>query len=43
MRMVVIMILAFAFLSWDIGKNRGQFTHALHASLDHLFRAAHLP
>jgi hypothetical protein len=36
MRLTVVMILAFVFLSWDIGMNRGRLTHTLHASLSEL-------
>ena len=43
MRMVVVMILAFAFLSWDIGKNHGRYTYALHASLNDMARVVGLP
>jgi hypothetical protein len=43
MRMVAVMILAFAFLSWDIGENHGRCTHALHSSINDLVRVAHLP
>ncbi len=36
MRLTMVMILAFAFLSWDIGKNRGRLTNTLQASLSGL-------
>ena len=41
MRLLMAIVLAFAVLSWDIGKNDGKGTRALHASLNDL--AAHLP
>jgi hypothetical protein len=36
MRLTMIMILAFVFLSWDLGRNGGRFTHTLQASLSGL-------
>jgi hypothetical protein len=36
MRLTMVMILAFVFLSWDIGKNRGRLTHTFQASLSGL-------
>jgi hypothetical protein len=38
MRLTMVMILAFAFLSWDLGKNRGRLTNSLQASLSGLVR-----
>ena len=43
MRAVAIIILAFAFLSWDMGRNHGRFTYALHASLNDMARVAGIP
>jgi hypothetical protein len=36
MRLTMVMILAFVFLSWDIGKNSGRLTNSLQASLSDL-------
>ena len=43
MRLTMVMVVAFVFISWDLGKNRGRCTHALHASINDLVRLAHLP
>ena len=43
MRPLMVIVMAFAVLSWDIGKNHGKGTRALHASLNDLARIARLP
>ena len=36
MRLTMVMIVAFVFLSWDLSANRGRLTHTLQASLSEL-------
>jgi hypothetical protein len=38
MRPVLVAVLAFGFLVWDMSRNQGRYTHAMTASVDDFTR-----